>query len=110
VVNSARARAAPGRNTAARWQFWNASRTPKWRSVAARMAELAIIRSSWPGLVVRQRHVVVGEVGAGGAQLPGQARDELPRVRQRGLDAGGGRGVVYFAVPGLVEQVRGNGQ
>ena len=46
VVNSARAWVAAGRNTAARWQFWKASRMPKWRSAAARMASLAIKRSS----------------------------------------------------------------
>jgi hypothetical protein len=63
-----------------------------------------------PGRLVRRRHLVVGLVGASGAQLPGQVADELPGIRQRGLDAGGEGVVVDVAVAGLVEQVRGDGQ
>ena len=46
-----------------------------------------------PGRLVRRWHLVAGMVGAGGMQLPGQVADELPGIRQRGLDAGG-KGVI----------------
>lgn len=38
---------AAGSNSAIRWQFWNATRTPKCRSTAARMASLATSRSPY---------------------------------------------------------------
>src|ERR1700730_8355814 len=47
-MKSACARVASGRNTATRWQFWKASRTPYCRSIAPRIASLPISRSSWP--------------------------------------------------------------
>jgi len=49
-VNSAKAAllASSGLKTATRWQFWNASFTPKCRSNAPRIASLASARSNWP--------------------------------------------------------------
>jgi len=48
VTKRARASSAPGRKTAARWQFWNAGSTPWCRSIAPRIAPLAITRSRLP--------------------------------------------------------------
>jgi len=48
VTKRARASSAPGRKTAARWQFWNAGITPWCRSIAPRIAPLAITRSRLP--------------------------------------------------------------
>ncbi len=106
MVNSARARVAAGRNTAARWQFWNeVAFGGGAHGVAGHQPQQLA-----PGVLARGRYLVVGEVGAAGAQVSGQVADELPGVGQGRLDAGGERGVVDAAVAGLVEQVRRDGQ
>jgi len=56
--------------------------------------------------LVRRRDLVVGQVGTGDAQLLRQVADDLPGVRQRGLDAGCEGRVVDGAVAGLVQQLR----
>ena len=99
---------APGRNTAARWQFWNASRTPivpldrgAHRVARHQPQQLAA------GRLVGRGHLVVGELAAARLQLRDQAGDHVPGVRQRGADAVQERGVIHLAALCLLQQDRG---
>jgi len=102
-VKLARAAVAWGRKTAARWQFWNASRTPWWRSTAVRIASLAIRRSSW-ALDASSGGGTWLSAKSAPAQLGYEARDEGPRVGQRGAHAVEEFLVRYLALAGGAEQ------
>jgi hypothetical protein len=55
-------------NTATRWQFWKASRTPKWRSSAPRIASGQRPQQLPARRLVGRRYLVAGEALAVGAE------------------------------------------